>query len=153
MEIMEELRQRAKQLKRKIVLPEAEDMRIREAQKIIEKEGIAEVVLLEKERIIPEERKRYAEVFFQIRKDKGLTLEEAQNILENPLYYAGMMVRLGEADGFVAGASNTTPDVIRTAIRCLGVDERIGFVFSCFIMILEDKNFGENGVFVFADCG
>ncbi|MCM8791976.1 MAG: phosphate acyltransferase [Candidatus Omnitrophica bacterium] len=153
MEIIKELRQKSANLKRRIVLPEAYDQRVRQASEIIAKEEIAEVILLEKEKIKPQDKKRYVETLFQMRRDRGMTLEEAERVLDNPLYYAGMMVSLGEADGFVAGACTTTPEVIRAAIRCLGVEERIGFVFSCFIMILEDKNFGENGVYVFADCG
>jgi phosphate acetyltransferase len=64
-----------------------------------------------------------------------------------------MLTRAGEADGFVAGASHTTPDVAKAAIYCLGVDERLGTISSSFIMILSDENFGEKGVFLFADCG
>ena len=66
---------------------------------------------------------------------------------------AAMMVRLGEADGFVAGASHSTPDVARAAIYCLGVDPKINIVSSCFVMVVPDCSFGENGIFIFADCG
>jgi phosphate acetyltransferase len=69
------------------------------------------------------------------------------------LYYAAMMTREGKADGFVAGASHTTPNVARSAIRCLGVDERIGVACSCFIMIVPNCTLGDKGTFLFSDCG
>jgi phosphate acetyltransferase len=64
-----------------------------------------------------------------------------------------MMVRDGKADGFVAGASHTTPNVARSAIRCLGIEERIGIACSCFIMIVPNSSLGDGGTFLFADCG
>jgi len=152
MELVDILRKKASALKRKIVLPESSDPRVRQAKELIEKDGIAEVILLDKE-IMAKNKEKYIEEYYQLHKDKNITKEEAEKLLDDPLYYAGMMVHFNEADGFVAGASRSSSDVIRASIRCLGVDSRIGFVFSCFIMILEDKNFGENGVFVFADCG
>lgn len=153
MKFIKKLRERSSQLKRRIVLPETQDERVLIAAKFIQKRSIANVILLEKDKFSSEDKKRYAQAFFQLRKDKGLTMEEAEKILEDPLYYAAMMVSLGEADGFVAGATYKTADVIRAAIRCLGVDKDIGFVFGCFIMVLKDKNFGQKGVFLFADCG
>jgi len=151
--MLDKLRQKAKSLKKRIVLPEAEDRRIQEAKVLIEKEGIAEVILLEKNNLSLENKKRYAKALFDLRKDKGMQEKEAELLLEDPLYYAGMMVHLGEADGFVAGAAHTTSDVARAAIRCLGVDKEVGFAFSCFLMELNNQNFGEKGMFVFADCG
>jgi phosphate acetyltransferase len=151
--MLERLRQKAKSLKKRIVLPEAEDLRVREAKDLIDKEKIAEVILLEKNSLPWENKKRYAKVLFELRKEKGMQEKEAEMLLEDPLYYAAMMVYLREADGFVAGASHTTADVARAGIRCLGVDKEIGFAFSCFLMELKNQSFGQNGVFVFADCG
>ncbi|MCM8799826.1 MAG: phosphate acetyltransferase [Candidatus Omnitrophica bacterium] len=153
MRFIRELRKSASRLKKRIVLPEVQDERVLKAAKFIKRKGIAEVILLEKDKISFENKKRYAEVFFQMRKDKGLTIEEAEKIMEDPLYYAGMMTRLLDADGFVAGATYKTAEVIRAAIHCLGVDKEIGFAFGCFIVVLKDKNFGQEGVFLFADCG
>jgi phosphate acetyltransferase len=110
-------------------------------------------VLLSPEKIESQIKEKYTQDFFNLRKAKGMTLQRAREIISHPLYYAAMMVRANVADGFVAGADLTTPDVARAAILCLGVDPRLKVASSCFIMILPDSSFGEDGVFVFADCG
>ena len=153
-DIIRKIRERAKYRSLKtIVLPEPEDSRVREAACFIEKEGIARILLLNPDKMDEQIKERYAREFFDLRKDKGMTLQEARAIISHPLYYTAMMVRENSADGFVAGANHTTPDVVKAAIRCLGVDTRLKLACSCFIMVLMDSNFGENGVFVFADCG
>lgn len=136
-----------------IVLPEKDDARIQEAARIITKEKIARIILLGKEDLESKKIDAFAQIFFEARKHKGITILQAREALSHPLYYAAMMVRAGEADGFVAGAAHSTPDVAKAAIYCIGVDERIKTVSSCFIMVVADKSFGENGVFIFADCG
>jgi phosphate acetyltransferase len=73
--------------------------------------------------------------------------------MENPLYYAAMMIRCGYADGFVAGATFTTSSVIRAALNCLEIDKNVGLVSSCFIIAVPDCPYGERGVFIYADCG
>ena len=88
-----------------------------------------------------------------MRKTKGLDLETARRIFDDTLYCAAMMTKEGKVDGFVAGATHTTPDVARAAIHCLGVDERITIACSCFIMVVPDCLYGDNGTFIFADCG
>jgi phosphate acetyltransferase len=95
----------------------------------------------------------FANIFFERKQVKGMTLEEARELAENPLYYAAMMVRKGYADGFVAGASLTSSAVIKAAINCLEIDRSIGLISSCFIMAVPDCPYGENGVFLYADCG
>lgn len=136
-----------------VILPEKDDLRIQEAAKIITKEKIARISLLGKEDLESKKIDAFSQIFFEARKHKGITIDEAREALSHPLYYAAMMVRVGEADGFVAGAAHSTPDVAKAAIYCIGVDERIKTVSSCFIMVVPDKSFGEDGVFVFADCG
>lgn len=153
MDIIKRIRDKARIKLKTIVLPEYEDLRVVEAAKIIEKENMAKVLLLTKDKINPEDKERYIQEFYQLRKSKGLDLNMARKIFESPLYYAAMMTREGKVDGLVAGANHTTPDVARAAIQCLGVDERIGIVSSCFIMVVANCPYGENGVFVFADCG
>jgi len=153
MEMIEKIRQRAKASLRTIILPEPEDARVREAARIIEKERLARIILLTADKIDPQEKARFAEEYYRLHQNKGVDLNAAGQLLENPLYYAAMMVREGKADGFVAGASHTTPDVARSAIRCLGVDERISIASSCFIMVVPDCPYGREGTFVFADCG
>lgn len=153
MDTITKIRQKAKDKLRTIVLPEYDDDRVAEAAKMIEKEGLAKVLLLTPDKINPAEKERYAQEIYRIRQVKSLDIDTARKMLDNPLYYAGMMTREGRADGFVAGASHTTPDVARAAIWCLGVDERINIATSAFIMAVPDCPFGEEGTFVFADCG
>lgn len=153
MEIIYRIREKAKAKLKTIALPEGEDYRVQEAAKIIEKESLARVLLLNKERLDKRKQQEYTQDYYALRKAKGIDFSEAKKALENPLYYAAMMTRCGEVDGFVAGASHTTPDVARAAIQCLGVDEKIGIASSLFIMIVPDCSYGENGTFIFADCG
>jgi phosphate acetyltransferase len=147
------LRQRARSKLKTIVLPEYYDARVVEAAKIIEQEGIAKVILFTKEMMNPQDKQRYAEQYYNLRKAKGITLDEAKETLEDTLYYTAMMAREGKVDGFVAGASHTTPDMARAAIHCLEIDPRITIACSCFIIVVPDCPYGENGTFVFADCG
>ena len=151
--IIHKIRERAKKQPKTIILPEFQDSRITEAASIIEKEGIARILLLSSDKMDDRMKEKYAQEFFALRKHKGITLEEARRVISQPLYYAAMMVRQNSADGFVAGAYHTTPDVARAAIRCLGVKPQIKVASSCFIMLLSDSSWGEKGVFVFADCG
>lgn len=153
MDIIERLRKKARSKLKTIVLPEYKDRRIIEAARIIEQEGIAKVLVLTQDRINPQDKQRYIEEFFNMRKAKGITIDGVKKIFEDALYYAAMMTREGKADGFVAGAAHTTPDVARAAIQTLEVEPRISIACSCFIMAVPDCPYGENGTFVFADCG
>jgi len=153
MNTVERIRYKARKDVKTIVLPESEDERVRKAADIINREGIARVILLSPDRMNAQDKERFAKEFYELRKSKGLTLDDARGILEQPLYYAAMMVRNRLVDGFVAGAIHTTPDVVRTAIQCLGVDETMGLASSCFIMIVPDCEYGEEGTFIFSDCG
>ena len=153
MDTIKKIRDRARATLKTIVLPEYEDVRVQEASQIIEREGIAKVLLLTKDRISTKDKERYIEEFYQMRKAKGLDIDTARKFFDNPLYYAAMMTREGKADGFVAGASHTTPDVARASIWCLGVDERIGIATGSFIMVVPNCPYGQDGTFVFADCG
>ncbi len=153
MDIVTKIRARAKAKLKTIALPEIEDTRVREAAKIIEREGIAKVLLFGRGMLDKVKQEEYAQKYYELRQSKGISLDDARKILEDPLYYAAMMTRNGDTDGFVAGASHTTPDVARAAIHCLGVDERISIASSCFIMSVPDCLYGEGGAFIFADCG
>jgi len=147
------LRERAKKDPKKIIFPEASDERILKAVKQIDEEGIAQPLLLTHDNLEPEKQEEFANIFYERKQLKGITLEEAREIMENPLYYAAMMVRLGYADGFVAGAISTTSNVIRAAINCLRIDRKIGVVSSCFVMSVPDCTYGKDGLFIYADCG
>ncbi|HTY45522.1 MAG TPA: phosphate acyltransferase [Patescibacteria group bacterium] len=153
MDTIARIRQRAQAKLMTIALPEYDDKRTVEAARIIEKEGIAKVLLLTEDKIDPALQSKYVEEFYQLRKAKGIDMETAAKTMADPLYYAAMLAREGRVDGFVAGASHTTPDVARAAIHCLGVDERISLACSCFIMVVPDCPYGDNGTFVYADCG
>jgi len=152
-DVIKNLRERAKKDPKRIIFPEASDERILEAVEYIEKEKIAQPLLLTHDNLDPERQEEFANIFYEKKQVRGVTLEESREIMENPLYYAAMMARLGYADGFVAGAVYTTSAVIRTAINCLEIDRSLGIVSSCFIMDVPDCSYGENGLFVYADCG
>lgn len=153
MNIIDKIRDKAKSNIKTIILPEADDERILKAAEIINKEGIAKAVVLSRDKMNPKDKERYANDLYELRKAKALTMEEARQLLDKPLYYAALMTRSGSADAFVAGASHVTPDVVRTAIRCLGVDSRFGLASSCFIMVVPDCRYGQDGVLIFSDCG
>lgn len=90
--------------------------------------------------------------YYEARKHKGVTMEEAEKSMKNELFFASMMVKKGLADGCVAGAANTTGDVLRAAIRVIGPKKGVGTVSSCFIMETPKPEFGKGGVLIFADC-
>ena len=152
-EIIQKLRDNAKNDPKTIVFPEAGDERILKAVKYVKEEGIAKPLLLTQDNLDPEKQEEFANLFFERKQVKGTSFEESRELMENPLYYATMMVRYGYADGFVAGARFTTSTVIRAALNCLEVDKKSGIVSSCFIMGVPDCVYGENGIFVYADCG
>ena len=152
MDVVKKIREKAKKDLRTIVLPEGEDIRVIEAIKIIESEGIAKLVVLKKDNLAAIKIKEYSDLFFSMRQHKGISQQEAFETISNPLFYAAMMVRQGEADGFVAGALNTTADVVRAAFYCLGLDERFAVISSAFIMSIPNCQYGNKGVFLFADC-
>ena len=153
MDTINSIRQKARNKKRTIVLPEYDDARVVKAAEIIGKEGIAQALLLSPDIMSFQEKESFTQDFYELRKAKGISLEVARKTMDDPLYFAAMMVRKGLVDGFVAGASNTTPSVVRAAIQCLEVDERISVASSAFIMAVPNTAYGENGTFIFADCG
>lgn len=152
-DIITRIRARAKINLKTIALPEIEDIRVKEAAEIIEKEGIAKILLLGRGMLDKGRQDKYARDYYELRKLKGITPEEAREVLGDPLYYAAMMTHNGDIDGFVAGASHTTPSVARAAIQCLGTDPKINLASSCFVMSIPDSSYGEQGAFIFADCG
>jgi phosphate acetyltransferase len=93
----------------------------------------------------------YTELLYEERKSKGLTMQEAARLVEDPLYLGTLMIKAGDADGEVAGAANATGDVLRPAFQIVKTLPGISIVSGAFIMIMQDQSFGENGVIVFAD--
>ena len=172
---IEALKEKAKLNKKRIVLPEGDDERVIEAASKITELGLADIILvgkeekikdiaakkslpLEKVRIIDpekyEKKKEVIDTFFTLRGAKGVTREEAEKIvLSDRVYFGALLTRLDVADGFVAGASHTTADVARAALYCLGLDRELGIMSSSFLIELEGCPYGDNGLFIFGDCG
>ena len=174
MSFIEQIKQRAKQEIKTIVLPEATDARILEAAQIIKEEGYAKVILIgneeevrklaneknidlgETEIIDPsksKETERYAKELYELRKAKGMTEEQANQLVLEPVYYGMMMVKLDEADGLVSGAAHSTSDTLRPALQILKTAQGTKLVSAFFVMVVPDCKYGENGTFIFADSG
>lgn len=172
MNFIEQIRSRSKANLKRIVLPEGEDKRVIEAASIILKDGLAVPVILgDKTKIMdlaakenidianleiiqPENSpnlEKYADAFYELRKSKGITKEQATQTVKNSLYYATMMLKLGDVDGFVGGAVNSTGDTLRPGLQIVKTAPGIKTVSGAFIMIVPNCNYGD-GTFIFADC-
>jgi phosphate acetyltransferase len=165
--LLQQIKTKAKQIKRHIVLPDATDERAIKASRICVDEGSAIISLIGNEHEIKakaaqcntkldgvnlvdpeksEKLKRYTDIYLELRKSKGMTPEQALATMKRPLFFGAMMVREGDAHGSVAGSISTTGDVLRAGIQVIGVAEGISIVSSFFLMIFPDK------VYTFADC-
>ena len=152
-QIAENIRIRARGSSQKIVFPEPDDARVVEAVEYIGKENIAVPLLLTPDNIDSGKQEEFANIYFERKKAKGVSFEQARELMGNPLYYGAMLVRLGLADGFVAGAKFTTASVLRATINCLNIDRDLRIISSCFVIAVPNCEYGEQGVFVYADCG
>ncbi len=175
MSLFDKLTEKAKAHPQRIVLPEGTEPRTLTAADRILAESIAEVTLIGDPADIhamakelnlnnishativnPADEKvidKYAPLFFELRKSKGITMEQARLTTANPLYLGCLMVKSGDADGQVAGAMNTTGNVLRAAFQVIKTQPGIDVVSGAFIMLLPDGlPFGSNGLLVFADC-
>ncbi len=175
MEFIDKIKKQASKSIKNIVLPETDDVRTLKATEIILKEEFANITLIgdeieinklaeqnnisiDKATILnPKTSNKleyYAEKLYELRKNKGMTLEEAKKILlDNSRYFATMMVKLGDADGYVSGASHPTSDTLKPALQIIKGAPGITTVSAFFIMDLPDKEFGENGIFIYSDSG
>jgi len=175
MSIVDDIVERAKTDRKKIVLPEAAlDERTCKAAREVQDSGIAEVILIGDPNEIQKQARnaqlsveditfinhtafdgidRFIQRYREIRKKDSLSDDMIRKLFMDPLFFGAMMVREGLADGMTAGAVNTTANVLRSAIRIIGVKEDCSTVSSFFIMIVPDCPYGEHGVLVFADCG
>lgn len=173
MNLIEKIRQQARKDCQRIVLPEGNEERTVMAADAIIREKLCYLYLIadpeeldkkvhqyglkniEKATIInPKDHPRkqeYTELLYEIRKSKGMTMDEATRLVEDPLYLGTLMIKAGDADGEVAGAANSTGDVLRPAFQIVKTLPGISIVSGAFIMILQDHSFGEDGVIVFAD--
>ncbi len=163
MKIIEQIISRAKENKMRIILPETMDERVLKAAEIVSKEGIADVILIGDKSlkvkyphiIDPSEDmdklNNLANELYELRKEKGMTLEEAKDLLlNNYMYYACMLLKKGEADGIVSGACHSTADTLRPSLQIIKGEKIIS---AFFLMEVPDSEYGLNGTFVFADCG
>ncbi len=153
MDAISRIRKQAAVKIKTIVLPEYEDERTLEAVEIIRKEKLANPLVLTPDLIDEAQKERYIEEYFKLYQSKDINLDVVRKLFSDNLYYAAMMTREGKADGLVAGAVHTTADVARACIRCIGLDERFTIASSCFIMDEPNSEYGDNGTFIFADCG
>ena len=173
MSMLEKIKNKARANVKKIVLPEGDEPRTVKAAVQIVKEGLATPILLGAadkiaavaseqgvdisgiETIDPatsEKAKEYAQVLFELRKAKGVTEEDAAKLVSDPMYYGIMMVKLDEADGLVSGAVHTTGDMLRPALQIIKAKPGMSIVSSSFLMECPNKELGEDGLLVYADC-
>lgn len=174
MELLDKIKENARKHEMRIVLPEGTEIRTLKAANQIIEEKIAKIILIGspeqinkmanennlnnivKAKLIDpknhENKEKYTDLLVEIRKSKGLSREDASKLVEDPLYLATLMIKSGDADGEVAGADNATGDVLRPAFQIVKTLPGISVVSGAFIMILNDKEFGEDGLLVFADC-
>jgi phosphate acetyltransferase len=173
MQVLERIRARAAADTKHIVLPEGEDERTVGAASLVVQDKIARVTLIGREDIIRDkasalgvaltgvsildhkrspEIDRYAARYYELRRAKGITADEARQQMEDPLYFGNMMVREGRADGSVSGATHTTGHTVSAALRCIGPKPGLKLVSSFFLMAVPNSDFGAGGSLIFADC-
>lgn len=173
MELMNKLWNAAKENKQRIVLPEGDESRTIVATEKICKLGLANPILIgDDEKILNEAKKlgvdltgveiinpeksdkldQYVKAFYEMRKNKGMTMEKAERIVRDPLYFGTMMVKLDDADGMVSGAVHTTGDLLRPGLQIIKTIPGVSVVSSFFIMMVPGSEYGEEGMLLFSDC-
>ncbi|MCI8546919.1 MAG: phosphate acetyltransferase [Clostridia bacterium] len=174
MNFIDSIKEKAKSEIKTICLPEAEDIRVLEAANKVETEGFAKIILIgNKEKteklanennidiskaiiVDPEKSEKYEEysqAFYELRKAKGMSEEEAKETLKEPIYFGTMMVKQGDADGLVSGAAHSTSNTLRPALQILKTAPGTKLVSAFFIMDVPNCEYGEEGIFVFGDSG
>jgi phosphate acetyltransferase len=172
MDLIEKIRRRARGTNKTIVLAEGIDERTLKAAEVIKKENIAKTILLGNEKKIKElaegkydisgieiidpqtapKIQEYASLLYELRKQKGMTIEKATELARDPIWYGTLMVKSKDVDGMVAGAITATADLFRPAFQIIKTAPGIGVVSSAFIMIVPNCEYGSNGIMLFADC-
>ncbi|UCG38163.1 MAG: phosphate acetyltransferase [bacterium] len=173
-DIISAIHGRAREAGRTIVLPEADDARVLEAAVVARSEGLARTLVLGNTEAVrntaagadldignitvldPASDRSLLELkepYIRIREARGIPRDQAEEEVKNPVVLGAMVVRSGIADGMVAGATHTTGDVVRSALRVIGKADDVEVVSSCFIMVMPVTDYGEKGVFIFGDCG
>lgn len=174
MNFIEEIKEKARKDLKSIVLPETNDLRVLQATERILKEEFSNVILVGNEESIKtlandnniniegaqivepsksEKYEEYVEKFYELRRNKGITFEQAKEMMLDSVYFGMMMVKNEDADGLVSGAAHSTADTLRPALQILKTAPGTKLVSSFFLMIVPDCEYGENGTFVFSDCG
>ena len=176
MSFIDEIKKRAKNEMKTIILPEAEDKRVLEAASKVIKEGFAKVILLGDEEKIKDDSKKYEinldgvdiinpltsekkeeykQTLYELRKNKGMTLEQAEELLKEPIYFGMMMLKdeNSKADGLVSGAAHSTANTLRPALQILKTKPGTKLVSAFFVICVPDCEFGEKGTFIFGDSG
>ena len=176
MSFIEEIKQRAKQDIKTIILPEAQDIRTLKATEQVLKEGYAKIILVGNKEEIEEKAlenkidisgaqiieptnsekyEEYVNLLFELRKQKGMSLEKAKGLVKDPVYFGMLMLKdeKSEADGLVSGAIHSTADTLRPALQILKTAPDTKLVSAFFLMTVPDCEYGENGTFIFGDCG
>jgi len=176
MTLVEKLKARARARLQRIVLPEGEDPRIVSAAAAITREGFAKITLLGRKQIIGQaaadlhvalgdvaiedpassaREEAYAQIYYERRRARGVSLDEAREIARRPLYFAALTVAAGDADGTVGGAANTTGETVRAALHSIGLATEAKLVSSFFVMLIPERSgleLGPAGALLFADC-
>ena len=174
MSFIDDIKLRAKKQIKTIVLPEAEDLRTLQAVDIISKDEFCKIILVGNKEEIQKSAKEneldiskaeivdpnnseyydeFVNTFYELRKHKGMTEEEASKLMKNPVFFGMMMVKLEKADGLVSGACHSTADTLRPALQILKTAPGTKLVSSFCVLDVPNCEYGENGVLVFADCG
>ena len=174
MDLMQEIIARAKANKQRIVLPEGTEERTLKAADRLLADEVADIILIgdpseinklaaefglthiQEAKIVDpknhEKKAAYADLLFQLRQKKGMTPEKAAVLVEDPLFLGCLMIKAGDADGEIAGAQNTTGNVLRPALQIIKTAPGMSCVSGAFLMFTKTPQYGENGLFVFADC-
>jgi phosphate acetyltransferase len=174
MNILDRLKQRAQANPKHIVLPEGEDERMLQAAAMCVAQQIARISVIGREEVVRQraaelrldlgsvsiieptrskDLEKYAQLYHELRRARGVTPDEARRQMLDPLYFGNMMVRDGKADGSVAGATRTTADTVRAALQVIGLPPGFRIVSSFFIMVVPNCSYGADGAFIYADCG
>ena len=174
MSFVETMKEKARQNIKTILLPESEDVRVIQAAADVEEEGFAKDVLIGNEENVKqialdnnidvskvtiinplksEKFGEYSNKFYELRKAKGMTPEKAKEIMKEPIYFGTMMVKVGDADGIVSGACHPTAHTLRPALQILKTAPGTKLASAFFLMVTKCPEYGEDGVFIFADSG
>ena len=173
MALIDRIMEKARSNVKHIVLPEGEEQRNVQAAAKVVAQGLATLTMLgdpAKVQAVAQQTgtdltgieivdpaaspkaEAYAQALYEIRKAKGMTVDEARKLVADPMYYGVMMVKMGDADGLVSGAIHSTGDMLRPALQIIKAKPGMKTVSSCFLMECPDKSFGQDGVMIFADC-